>query len=183
MFLYHHSDWTFDTSAGGGIGIGIFAMSGGLVRLKDPAGNPQSFYYAGIGGGLSEGLKIPKLPKITMPKIGGKGVGGAMSTTDFPSYGVVYRKSVFAGQELTRGDIQGATIYFEGGAGLIAGISGSIMFFGMNRAIFAGMTTIVLAPVVGPALFASSTGVVIFGGANVGYQAGGGIAGLIGTMT
>lgn len=144
MSYLRPSKWNYQTGATGGVGIEFVVASGGLIVLHDPAGQEQDFHYGGVGVGLSAGLKIPKIklpkftiPEIKMPKIGGRSVGGAGSTKDFTSAGSVYMTSAFQGQELTRADFQGGTIYVDAGAGLIVGYAGSAMLLGMNASLLA----------------------------------------------
>lgn len=88
MFL-RRSAWNYETGATGGAGIGYVVGSGGKIILTDPAGVQQTFYYGGLGAGLSAGFKIPKvkLPALTYK---GKGISGAGSATAFPSGGYVF---------------------------------------------------------------------------------------------
>jgi hypothetical protein len=58
------SAWEYETSASGGIGIGLVAAEGGAIWLYDPKRLRQRFRYGGVGAGLSWGIKIPRVPKI-----------------------------------------------------------------------------------------------------------------------
>jgi hypothetical protein len=71
------SKWSFNTSAGTGIGAGFVAVGSGYVDLDDPEGRPNRFFYTVAGGGLSMGASV----------LQGASVGGSLAA--FPSYGAV----------------------------------------------------------------------------------------------
>jgi hypothetical protein len=142
MSLLRPSKWTYTTGAGGGASIEFFMASGGEIVLADPQSRPCTFYYGGVGVGIGKSvslpsIKLPKftLPKIALPKIAGRSVGSAGSTLDFPSVGAVYMTNSFHGNELTRSDFQGATIYLDGSLSAIYGWAGDVMLLGMNPAM------------------------------------------------
>ncbi|TCP71724.1 hypothetical protein [Sphingomonas sp. PP-CE-1G-424] len=177
--FFEPSKWTYETGATGGIGIAIVAVSGGAIFLKSPKGNVERFVFGGLGAGWSAGFKIPKMPKVA---IRGKNVAGAVSTKDFPSVGWVFRSAKLGNRDLTADDIRGAVVFVEGGLGLIGGAAVDGMLFGINPVmLLAGITNPALSMLTSRAI-ADAAGAVIFGGLNVGVQAGGGIAGLVGYM-
>ena len=178
MFM-EPSAWGYNTGATGGLGVAFVAMSGGAIYLDDPKGKTQRFLFGGLGAGWSFGFKIPKLPKV---QIRGKSVAGAFSTKSIPSGGWVFRSAKLGRRELTVADIQGAVVFVEGAIGLIAGASGDAMLFGINPVmLLAGLSNPALSFLTDRAI-ADARGAVVFGGLNVGVQAGGGIAGLAGYM-
>jgi len=61
MENYRLSKWTFDTSAGIGLGLGVFALSGGMIILKDPQSHSHHFHYGGFGVGFSHGFSLTKI--------------------------------------------------------------------------------------------------------------------------
>jgi hypothetical protein len=179
--FYEASQWSYDTGATGGLGIGYFAASGGAVYLKAPDGSPQRFIFGGIGAGLSGKIKIPKV-KLPNVAIKGKAVAGAFSTKSLPSGGLIFRSAKFGNRELTVHDIRGAVLFIEGAAGLIVGVSGDAMLFGMNPLMLAtGLANPAMSFLTAQAM-ADAAGVMLFGGINVGVQAGYGIAALVGYM-
>lgn len=165
------SKWIFDTSATGGVGVGLVTGSGGLIQLKNPAGMPVKFHYGGAGVGLSAGGKLPKIPKV--PKIDLKGKSGSGSTTDFTSNGAVYITEAFEGDELDTDDFRGPCIFLDGGAGLIVGYSGTAFLVGIDPIKLA---LAVANPVAIQLAYASAKAVVCVRGWNTGAQAGGGVS-------
>ena len=178
------SAWTYETGATGGLGIEFVAISGGALYLNDPAGGQPVYYFGALGAGLSFGFKIPKLPKV---QVRGKSVSAAGSIKQLPSGGTIWKRSHFGNRDLSRTDIQGAVVFLEGAIGLGIGVSGDAMLFGINAAALAGAIAASAAmPLVSSyaidAALNTATGAMVFGGLNVGPQAGGGIAGLVGYM-
>jgi hypothetical protein len=109
-------------------------------------------------------------------------MAGAGSITDFPSGGSLFRAASRKGRELALSDIQGGIMFVEGGLGLIAGGSGDAMLFGMNPILLiAALSNPALSPLMARAI-QTAEGAMIFGGVNLGVQAGGGVAGLVGYM-
>ena len=142
MSWLRKSGWKYSTGAGGGASIEFVMASGGDIILTTPDERAQSFYYGGVGVGFGVGLKLPriKLPKFTIPeikvpKLAGRNVGGAGSTFDFPSGGLVFMTSAFRGEELSRSDLQGATVYLDGSAGAVPNVWGSGGHFGAPSTI------------------------------------------------
>lgn len=162
------SAWKFETSATGGLGIGLAAASGGLIRLADPSGKLVDFHYGSIGAGVSFGGKLPKIPKL--PKIDLKGKTLTGSTVDFDSKGLVYVTEACDADELTMDDLRGPCITVDGGAGVVAGVAGTIFCLGVSPLLLAmGTPALALA-------IASSKAVLLVAGVNVGAQLGGGVS-------
>ncbi|NHZ36739.1 hypothetical protein [Massilia rubra] len=159
-----------ETSATGGVGLGFFAASGGLVRLKDPSGKLVDLHYGAVGLGLSQGFKSPKLPKLPeFPQLNVQSKSGALSTTDFPAFGNVFVTKAHTNDDLTLDDIKGNCIICEIGAGYIAGYSATAILVGINPA-YLGFGQ------VGPVLAAASAkGIIIMHGVNAGLQIGYGV--------
>lgn len=177
--LVEPSHWRYDTGATGGIGIEFVALSGGALYLVDPGGQSLRLWFGAIGAGLTAGFKIPKLPKA---RINGKSVGGAGSLKAFPSTGRVFKSHALGKRELTPDDLRGGVVFVEAGGGLVVGGSGTAMLFGINAIMLAaGLSNPGLAFLTAQAI-EGARGALIYGGTNVGVQAGGGIAGLIGYM-
>jgi hypothetical protein len=168
------------------VGVEFLTAEGGILFLKDPQGSVQAFHYGAAGAGLAFGLKLPKIGKLNLPKIKGKEVGAVMAPNAFPNGGRIYVLDNFRGSELRRSDITGVCMFLEVGLGLGGGGSASAMIFGMNPALIGVIAeTMVLPPLMvlaETALLASATGILIFGGYNVGLQAGGGGAVYIGGL-
>jgi hypothetical protein len=177
--MFQDSRWTYNTGATGAAGLAVIAASGGAIYLNDPAQKTHRMLFGGLGADLSLGFRIPRMPT---PKVRGNALAGAGSVIDFPSTGRIMRSDKL-GREPQRGDFRGAVLFVEGGGGLIAGGSGTAMLFGINSALL-------LANVASPILSAmfldnaidDATGVLMMAGMNVGVQAGGGVAGLVGYM-
>lgn len=177
--FFEPSAWEYKTGATGSVGIAFVAVSGGAIYLTDPSGSIQRFGFGGLGAGLSFGVKIPKVPKLT---IRGKGIAGAASTKDFRSGGLVVKSAKLGRRELTAADIRGAVVFAEGGFGLIGGAAGTAMMFGINPVMLGmGISNPALSFLTSRAI-SDANGAVVFAGLNVGAQAGAGVAGLIGYM-
>ncbi|RKR36705.1 hypothetical protein [Paraburkholderia sp. BL17N1] len=180
MISLRKSGWSFNTSATGGLGIELLSISGGKIILDDPQKQSHDFSYFGFGIGYSRGLPKIKLPPIPILN---REMSGTGSTKDFTSDGVLYMTSYFHRQELSTSDIKGATIYFDGGAGLLAGYGESIMLLGIN--------TELIAPwLVNPGIFANmakkaldcAPAVLLLAGEAEGLIAGGGLSAMIGHL-
>lgn len=180
------SAWEFSTFGSGGFSLGVFAAEGGLVVLKSPSsGQDETFYYGGIGAGLSEGFKIPKIGKVQINT--GKGpLTGSGGPTAFPSTGVLFLTDVLGGAELTTSDIQGPCAFTEVAGGIIGGASACAMYIGLDPARYAALGPSMLVPG-GQGLgiqfvLGSAKGVLLMAGLNVGLQAQIGIAGYFGYL-
>lgn len=189
MSILRPSQWTYETGATGGISVEFVVASGGTIVLHDPARKEEDFWYGGLGVGIGIGLKLPKIklpkmtiPEIKIPKVAGREVGGAGSAKSFPSSGAVYMTSSFEKQELTRSDIQGATLYVDAGAGLIVGHAGSAMLLGMNSALLAmGLSNPAMSFLMIEAI-QHAPAVLLMHGWTGGLQAGGGVGLLAGYL-
>lgn len=180
MQRLRQSGWAYETAANGGLGVGFVVASGGNILLRDPGGSVQSFWYGGVGAGLSVGLRIPRFPKV---QLRGEAVSGAGAAYAFPSTGSVFMTPQFRGQELARGDLQGCTMYIDGAAGLVVGGGGSAMLLGMNPAVVA--MALAAGPAQAIAMRAAqdtAKAVLFMAGVTAGLQAGAGVAGLLGYM-
>ncbi|WP_321892227.1 hypothetical protein [Paraburkholderia tropica] len=114
-------------------------MAGGTIYLKHPAGQGQELHYGSPGFGFGAIKKIPKVPKLHLPKTrllaNDPGVTGAASTF---TGGTHYMTSAFHGKELRRSDLTGGTVCFDVGAGVIAkGASATVRLLGINTALLA----------------------------------------------
>jgi hypothetical protein len=185
MFMIKkESAWKFETSGTGGVGIEFVAIEGGVIYLRNPSKNVETFHFGAVGAGLAWGLKLPKIGKIGL-NVKGKNVGAVVAPTFFPNTGKLYILDTFNGDELSRKDITGACAFVEVYGGLIVGGSAAAIVFGMNPLYLAGQLT---TPFVGPAgpvvsdyyLFKSATGLLLTAGLNVGIVGGAGIGGFLG---
>jgi hypothetical protein len=172
------SAWAFETFGSGGLGLGLIAAGGGTVILRAPSGEAHQFYYGGAGVGLSAGLKLPKIGKVQIP-IKKSGLTGAVGPTSFPSTGMVLKTINASRPDLTQSDISGLCVFIDVGGGLIAGAGGTCLLFGIPLQY----GPLLVVPGIGGQLFMNAArGILLMAGANVGVQAGGGIAGMIGYM-
>lgn len=129
------SRWRYDTGAGGGTGLELLLVSGGVIVLDPPSGQPQQFAYTGEGIGVSVPLlKWLKLQKLELPKltVRGHGIGATGSTKGFDSGGAVYMSEAFHGAELQAKDFAGGVIYIDWSIGYLAGWAGSYMLAGID---------------------------------------------------
>ncbi|MFP3552105.1 hypothetical protein SB861_15465 [Paraburkholderia sp. SIMBA_049] len=181
MENYRLSKWTYDTSASVSIGLGVAAISGGLISLKDPNRKAHHFHYGGFGVGASAGFSLTKI-KLPEAFIRNYAASGSGSTTDFPGSSVLYMTDSFHGHELAMSDIQGVAAYVEVGAGSVASASGTLMFLGLNPLLimaavaspgFAHLVTIAIQ---------QAPAVLFMWGASVAPQVGGGINALLGQL-
>lgn len=199
------SAWNFVTCEGGAVGIGFVAASGGWILLRDPSKKEVKFYYGGTGGGLSAGLKIPKLGKIEINTPKGP-VTGAGSEAAFSSTGELFITTGFKGNELSKKDIEGICVFGEMGASVVAGLTATTMFLGVDPFLFAKAAQQLghAAPLIDQGTLAtvdpnkaytttienlgfrqllnSARALLIMGGINVGIQAGIGISGCMGYL-
>ncbi|SIT42943.1 conserved membrane hypothetical protein [Paraburkholderia piptadeniae] len=178
---YRISKWTFDTSAGLGLGFGVLAMSGGMISLKDPGNKPHHFHYGGFGIGFSRGLSLKKI-EIPESIVQNYVPSGSGSLASFPSTGIVYMTKAFKRTELTEADICGMAAYVEIGGGVVAGYAGTLMFLGLNQSLvlpafefpqFAHLLYVAIS---------QAPAVLFMRGASMGPQAGVGVNGMLGML-
>lgn len=189
MSLLRSSKWTYSTGATGGVSVDVVVASGGTIVLQDPSQTDQSFYYGGLGAGLGESIKLPRiklprfvLPELKLPTINGAEVGGAGSMKSFPSGGEVFMTDAFQGAELTREDIEGGTVYVDAGAGLLVGEGISVMLLGINSAeLLLGLTSPAMIGMAVRAIM-HAPALLVMGGLTAGLQAGAGIGVLAGYL-
>ncbi|MDR5741429.1 MULTISPECIES: hypothetical protein [unclassified Caballeronia] len=179
MFLLRPSEWSYSTGATGGVCADVVVASGGSIVLSDPDAKDEAFYYGGIGAGMGVGIKIPRLK---LPGLNGKEVGGAGSAKSFPSGGAIFMTDAFRGSELSRRDIQGATVYVDAGGGLLLGAGGSVMFLGINSAeLILGLSSPGMLYLAERAI-AQAPALLVMGGITAGLQAGLGVGLLAGYL-
>lgn len=182
------SDWAYETGSSGGLGLGLFAGSGGSITLKNPKQELVRLRYGGLGVGASIGLRLPRVGKIEL-KIKGKGAGIGGSAEAFPSTGEVFVADDLVGRELTRDDFTGPCLYVEAGAGIAVGASSSAILFGLDPKLLAAAIVMGSTPAgaLGSAfiqrqLLQSARGAIISIGVNVSAQVGAGAAAYIGGL-
>ncbi len=137
--ILRNSKWNFDASAGGGFSLGPLTSQTGMFSLNDLSGHTHKYLYMGFGIGHSRGLSsLLRLPRLALPKIIVKNgeLSGTGSTTDFSSTGKLFLTDTFKGSDLTDPQsLDGGTVYIEGAAGYLLGVTTSIMLLGLNRAL------------------------------------------------
>ncbi len=172
------STWQFITSSSGGLGVDFFAAEGGSIYFRTPNGARDSFRYGAAGGGLTLGLKLPKIGKV---QVSGHGVAGAIAPAAFPNTGKLYILETFKGSELAHEDIRGACAFVEVAGGLVVGGSATAMLIGMDPWLLAGAVSPLMLEF-DYRLLRSATGLLVMGGVNVGVQAGGGVGAFLGGL-
>jgi len=173
------SSWQFETYGSAGLGLGFLAGTGGHVILKDTSGTPNSFWYGGLGAGLSAGLKLPKIGKFSIKTTRGP-LTGSLGPGSFPSAGKLYMTDQFKGAEFKKSDIQGICAFVEIGGGIIAGSSGMAMLINLNPAF---LVASLVSPLGGAyLLLTSAKGILLMAGVNAGLQAQIGITGSLGYL-
>jgi hypothetical protein len=131
-----------------------------------------AFYYGAMGVGISYGVKLPKVRRLTIPGL----VGSAEA---FTSFGTLFMADRFPKKELSVDDISGGICFGEVAGGAAWGAAGYALVFGMNPALMAAATA--NAALLSLAL-ATATGYLRFAGMNFGFQAGAGFTGFVGAM-
>lgn len=169
------SSWEFDTFGSGGVSVGYVAANGGTVRLKDPQGIIHSFYYGGIGAGISAGLKLPKIGKVQVRTKKGP-LTGSIGPAPFPSKGSLFITNDFSGDELEKSNLRGLCAFVDIGAGIIVGYSGVALLLNLSPWWLSGI------PATIPLLLGSADAVLLMRGPNVGIQAQIGGAAFLGAL-
>ena len=168
IWIRGQSAWKFVTSATGGLGLEFVAASGGAIYLEDPAGQAQTLHYGGLGVGLSDSFKLPKIGKIKFA-VKGRGVAVGVAPAVFPNRGWLFITDAFKGKELSRSDLRGATVFVEVGAGLIVGAGGTAMLLGISPTALLSAQAV---PALLPFVLESAPAVLVAGGLTAGLQAG-----------
>jgi hypothetical protein len=112
------SHWEYDNSAGDSLGVWIFLVEGGRLRLKSPSGTMMEFVYQAIGGGASLG----------------KPAGFSSSDYGMWSDGVIYLSDTFSWPDLSVQDIEGFCLSSEISGGAMAGATATAMLLGIPAA-------------------------------------------------
>ncbi|MFB9128879.1 hypothetical protein ACFFYR_39180 [Paraburkholderia dipogonis] len=163
----------------------FIVASGGWIQLTDPALQPCDFHYGGAGVGLPMERLLPTgitMPKFGLPQIKGHEFGGAGSSQDFLSAGAVWMTPAFAGKELCREDIRGATVYVDAGIGMVGGFGGSAMLLGINSvSLMMGIMNPALSGLAARALD-EAPALLLMGGFTMGVQAGAGAGLMVGYL-
>jgi hypothetical protein len=181
MGHYRLSNWKYDTSANASIGLGVAAISGGLISLKDPDKKPHHFHYGGFGVAASVGLSLTKI-EFPQTFIRNYVASGSGSTSNFPGDSALYMTDSFRGRELSKSDIQGVAAYIELGAAALAGGGGTLMFLGLNPVlVLAAVANPGFAHIVTVAIEQAPAILMMWGG-SMGPQIGGGVSALLGQL-
>lgn len=117
MNIKKKSDWIFDGSSGGDLGILMASFKKGTIKLKKPgsAADRMTLYYNAAGVGKSKGLPI----------------GLSFSTPEMPSFGDVYVTDNVSG-DLTPSDFEGLAFIHDVSFNLGGmGASQTILFVGI----------------------------------------------------
>lgn len=145
MSVFRESGWTFDSSAGYGLGLQFLSASGGKIVMRDPKKQSHGFYYSGFG--VTAGFPIPKIKLPPLPGVN-RNISATGAPDSFESAGIMYMTDSFLGSELTKSDIQGGAIYFDVSGGLLAAAGMSFMLLGIN-------ISLLMPLVLNPGLFAN----------------------------
>jgi hypothetical protein len=178
---YRKSSWSFNTSAGAGIGLGPFSISRGMLVLNEPDGKEfRQFKYSTFGMGLKS-FRLPErfqLPGIPLPR--GHELSGSASTTDFWSDGIIFMNQTFHGRELTLQDFSGGVFVEDAGGGVLIARHYTLMHVGVPNALM-------LASFANPAFLAvalnAAKAIIIMEGVSEGLIDGAGITSSIGMLT
>jgi hypothetical protein len=184
MIGLRKSRWNFDTSAGAGIGFGLFNSESGMFVLDAPSGQGHEYTYNGFGIGISRGFSsMLRISRFALPKVIVRGdeLSGAGSTADFTSRGWLYLTDSFKNADLVDPKIlEGGTIYLEGAAGYLLGGTGSFMLLGVNPDLL--VLGMVKPDLIGLAI-RSAPAALIMGGVNEGLQDAVGFAFMFGRIS
>jgi hypothetical protein len=177
------SRWTYDTSAGGGVGVGPVSVSRGMFVLDDPSDRKYKYRYETGGLGLGSGLRLPsrlQLPEIKLPRFISKDgtITGTGATTDFFGRGVIYR---FKEKELEANDFAGMTLSLEVSAGVLVAAAGTLFLTGLNIKMIAAW--IFNPGLFTNALFSTATSMILMGGASEGLIDGISLQPMIGSIS
>ena len=145
MSAYRESGWTFDSSAGYGLGLQFLSASGGKIVIRDSKKQSHGFYYSGFG--VTAGFSIPKIKLPPLPRVN-RNISATGAPDSFESAGIMYMTDSFPGSELAKSDIQGGTIYIDLSGGLLASAGASVMLLGIN-------ISLLMPLLVNPGLFAN----------------------------
>ena len=117
MKIKKKSNWVYDTSSGGDLGILIVSIQKGTLKLKNMSDRRTATLYYGAAG-VSQGLSLP--------------IGWTFSTEEMPSSGDVFLSDNVSGPDLKPSDFDG--LCFIHGASFDAGGMGAsrnMLFFGI----------------------------------------------------
>ncbi|SIT38695.1 putative membrane protein [Paraburkholderia piptadeniae] len=183
MKVLRKSQWQFNTSAGGGIGCGIFSAESGMFVLDDRSRHLYQYLYSGFGPNFSSSLtSLLHIPKFALPKfvIKNDELSGSGSSTAFDSVGTLFLTEAFKGIDLQDPkSLEGGTIYLEGAAGYLFGGTGSLMLLGINRELL--IMGIVKPDLIGMAI-RGAPAVLTMAGDNEGLQNSAGVGFLLGQI-
>lgn len=189
--IKRRSDWTFDTSAGGGVGLGLLGLERGAFYLTPPRhqGEVQCFNYEAIGLCAGFGVKtfnkiplIGKAPVLQLPFSRTLALTGNGAPAAAPSRGVVVVTRNCKTNDLVRNDFLGLCVFAEIFAGFVAGGSVYAFYFGIPayKLPIAGASAFVGALPAG--LLYSAKGLLLMGGFNFGLQSGFVASGFLGSV-
>src|SRR5437764_4390150 len=117
MKIKNKSNWTYDTSSGGDLGVFIVSVQKGDLKLKNMSDRQTLTLYYGAAG-FSQSLGLP--------------IGLSFSTEEMPSSGDVFVSDNVSGPDLKPSDFDG--LCFIHGASFNAGgigASRNMLIFGI----------------------------------------------------
>jgi hypothetical protein len=117
MKIKKKSNWVYDTSSGGDLGVLIVSIQKGTLILNNMSDRQKATLYYGAAG-VSQGLSLP--------------IGLTFSTEEMPSSGDVFLSDNVSGPDLKPSDFDG--LCFIHGASFDAGGMGAsrnMLFFGI----------------------------------------------------
>lgn len=175
------SAWSFKTSETGGVGIGVWAATGGDFSLFDPAHRKVRFHFGAAGMGLSAGLrKLPHLGPFLDPrslsKLGSISVGPEANL----NAGVVYRLKGTKSPELVEDDFKGVAFILDTTAALGEAASAQALVLGCNPAAFASLLSADIAGIMTFLQLLEPRALLLTLSETSGLQAYLGVAGMIG---
>lgn len=90
MRIKKKSNWVYDTSSGGDLGILIVSIQKGTLKLKNMSDRQTATLYYGAAG-VSQGINLP--------------IGLTFSTEEMPSSGEVFVSDNVSGPDLELSDL------------------------------------------------------------------------------
>lgn len=176
------SGWRFETSAGSGIGLGVFGLEKGAFFLKNAIGRIERFDYEALGICVGSGQKLASIPKVQLNLSKTLAATGTGATSSMFSAGKVIVTNNCKTADLTPADFLGLCVFAEAYAGYGVGGSIYVMYFGIPAA---KMPLAVASGYFGAlplGMLYAAKGVLLMGGQNYGLQSGLLFGGFLGSV-